>query len=212
MTFSFLRVLLTLAMWVLIIAALLLAAGSLGSLISGEPLQTSLAVVTDRPVERPVTVASSSNSGVLALSHGAITLRPDGLVFALQLLHVTVILAASLAILWLLRKAILSVAAGNPFDAGSIRRVRNLGLIQIGTFLWINIHQVVLQTTILPRLSMADGAAILSSIAWRKAGVENIQIDISLGFAWLIGGLIALAAAEALRIGTEYRRDSEAIV
>ena len=212
MAFSLLRTLIALSLGILMFVAILFAANALGTLVSEEAPRTSLPVVTDRPLERAVSVAPQAAAGVIRLSHGTMTIPPDGLVYALQLVHVTLVLAASFVCLWLLRKAILSIAAGNPFGNESMRSIRILGLIQIALFVWLIVHEIMLQSMIVPRLSMPDGAAILSSIAWRKDGVENVQIDFTIDFALLATGLIALAVAEAFRIGSEYRDDSEAVV
>jgi hypothetical protein len=212
MAFSLLRTLIALALGILMFVAILFAANALGALVSEEAPRTSLSVVTDRPVERGVSVAPQAAAGTVRLSHGTMTIPPDGLVYALELFHVALVLAASFVCLWLLRKAILSIAAGNPFGNESIQSMRILGLIQIALFVWLIVHEIMLQAIIVPRLLMPDGAAILSSIAWRKDGVENVQIDFTIDFALLATGLIALAVAEAFRIGAEYRDDSEAVV
>jgi len=111
-----------------------------------------------------------------------------------------------------LRKIVACIAAGLPFDRANVRRLRWLGFLFIAAFAWMAIEAALAQWLLLDRVALADGARLLPSISSAAPGVENVRIDVDLDFGWLIGGLAALVLAEAFRVGTLYREDSEEVV
>ena len=212
MTFPTLRILLNLTLAILLFAAVLLAGRIVVSAIGAEPLHSNIEVVTDRPVERTVSAADGTPAGTLKLSHGTLSARVGGFAYMFQLIYAALILAAALTVIWQMRKVLIAIAAGKAFDSGTIRRLRLLGFLQLGTFVLIILAESLQQALILRSVAVGDGAVLLSSLSWSRPGVENIQIDYTLDFGWLFGGLVAFVIAEAFRHGAHYRDDSEAVV
>jgi hypothetical protein len=210
MTVRSLRILLNLAMAVHAAAALIAAAGAVASIVTGDPLGSTLPVVTDRPAERAVLLDGEAGASV-ALSRGSLVVRAGGLPMALSLLTVGVGLVASLFTLWLIRALLLEIGAGRPFAPQNVARLRRIGVVQLALFIWLPLSAGLQQLLLLPRLALAD-AALLPSIAAGHAGVENIRADLHIPFGLLAAGLIALVLAQAFRLGAGYVEDSEAMV
>jgi len=209
MSAAALRFLLTAALVIALVGAVLVALG----VATGQFHASHWAIATDRPVERPLVWAESGGpAGMLYLSRGAMIVRTGGALQLLQILNIALIMAAVIAALWLLRRIVASIAAGLPFDRANVRRLRWLGILFIAAFAWMAIEAGVAQWLLLDRVALADGARLLPSISSAAPGVENVRIDVDLDFGWLIGGLAALVLAEAFRVGTLYREDSEEVV
>lgn len=212
MAFPTLRTLLNLMLALLLIVAGVIGLRTVESWIEGEPLRTQITVVTDQPVERTVLDEAGAPVGSLKLSHGTIYALIGTFAYAFDVLQGVIVLAAGLTVIWQMRKILLGIAAGEAFALRIISRLRLLSFVQFGAFTWIIASEIFEQAMILRNVSLGKGAALLPSISGRQRGVENIQIDFSLGFGWLLGGLAALALAEAFRQGANYRDDSEAVV
>ena len=209
MSAAALRFLLTAALVIALVGAVLVVLG----VATGQFHAGHWSVVTDRPVERPlVWTESAGSAGMLYLSRGAMIVRIGGALQLLQILNLALVMAAVIAALWLLRKIVASIAAGLPFDRANVHRLRWLGLLFIAAFAWVAIEAALAQWLLLDRVALADGARLLPSISSAAPGVENVRIDFEPDFGWLIGGLIALVLAEAFRVGTLYREDSEEVV
>jgi hypothetical protein len=130
----------------------------------------------------------------------------------LQLLNLFILLAATIASLVMLRALAGGIARGTPFDAANVTRLRRFGWLLIGVFVWIAVHAALSQWLLVGHVALADGARLLPSMSGGSPGAENIRILFDLEPGWLAGGLIALALAEAFRIGADYRQDSEEVV
>lgn len=212
MAFPTLRTLLNLMLALLLVVAGLLTVRTVESWIEGEPLRTQITVVTNQPVERAVLDEAGAPTGSLKLSHGKIDARIGTFAYVFDLIQGILVLTAGLAVIWQMRKLLLRIAAGNAFDLETIRHLRLLGLVQLGAFAWIIVSEVFEQVIVLRNIRLNEGAILLPSISSTQKGVENVQIDFSLGFGWLLGGIAALVVAKAFQEGAKYRDDSEAVI
>ena len=209
MSAAALRFLVNAALLIALVGAVVVALAA----VTGQFHASHWPVVTDHPAERPlVTVETGDPAGMLYMSRGAMIVRTGGALQLLQILHIALIMAAVIATLWLLRKIVACIADGAPFDRANVRRLRLLGFLFIAAFAWMAIEAALAQWLLLDRVALADGARLLPSISSAAPGTENVRLDFDLEFGWLIGGLVALVLAEAFRLGTLYREDSEEVV
>lgn len=208
--------------WSLNIAILLIGLGMLAglgmlvaALVRGEPLQTTLAMVIDPASARPV-VASDAGpaAGSLTFDHATLTVRAGGLGYALAQ-GADILFTGGLLLIALLslRRIVLRIAAGLPFDDGNIALLRTAGFALIGFSLWTWVSALLFPLALLPDIEVSGGrVALLPAISGRVAGMASARVDVHLDLGWLLAGIFLLLLAEAFRVGRDLRLDSEAIL
>ncbi len=209
MSASTLRLLLNAALAVVLLGSVLVFAGA----VTGQFDASHWSVVTDRPAERSLVLsASGAGAGALYLSRGAMIVHAGIGIHILQLANLAVLLVVAILVLLMLRRIAGSIAEGRPFGEANVARLRRVGWLLIGASLWSVAHAAVSQSLLVGSVALADGARLLPAISGGTVTGETIRLAFEFQPGWLIGGLIALALAEAFRIGAEYRQDSEEVI
>lgn len=183
------------------------------SLISGEPVQTTLAMQwSGVEVHEIVARHGGALVGSLTIDHATLNVRAGGAFYRLaQLADILLVGGLWLYIILAVRRLVTRIPAGSPFSNQSVRQLRRIGFSLIVLNVWAWIRMIILPLALLPDLQMRDGVALRPAIAPAAAG-PSAQVDASLSVTLLICGLIVLALAEAFRIGRDLRAETEAFV
>lgn len=204
----------------LLLVAVLIASGMaigliffIASLISGEPLQTTLAMRWSAPQVHEVAVRQGAAAvGSLAIDHATLNVRAGGIFYRLaQLTDIVLVGCLSLVATLSVRRLVAGIATGTPFSNRSVKQLRIIGWSLIALNIWGWIRLVLVPLALLPDLRVENGVVLRPAISPTLIG-PSAQVDASLSATLLICGLIALALAEAFRIGRDLRTENEAFV
>jgi len=184
-----------------------------GGLLSAEPLQTTLPLSLDGAAHHAVTLRETGQAaGMLVVDRGTLTVKAGGPLYLLaQGLDIALGGGLLLLILYRLRRLVVAVGAGQPFEPDAVRSLRLVGWSLIGLCLWAWFRLLVLPLMIVPHLEV-DGWQILPAISRAAPGVLAARVDAQLPLWQLVVGAIVLVVAEAFRHGQRLREDNEAIV
>lgn len=214
MSIRLLRILLGIAI-ALVALGLLLGLGFLGhALISGEPLATTLPLLTDRPEEKTVVLRGTAQAaGRILYDHATLSVSAGGIGYTLlQGLDILVTCGLWLLALLSLRRLITRIGASLAFQAANVRLLRVVGWSLIALNIWTVIRGAF-QPVLLAHIAVGDATAqLLPSIARGTSGMENLRIDLALDPVLLICGLIVLVLAEAFRAGQALREENESFL
>lgn len=185
----------------------------LGSLVSGEPLQTALAMRwTDPQVHDVLARQGNAIVGTLAIDHATLNVRAGGMFYRLtQLADIILVGGLWLFVTLSVRRLIARIPTGDPFSDQSVKQLRMVGWSLIGLNIWAWIRSTLIPLALLPELRIENGAALRPALAHSIIG-PSAQVDASLSATLLICGLIVLALGEAFRIGRDLRAENEAFV
>lgn len=182
------------------------------ALATGQPVQTTLAIVSDTPARTlPVLDEAGRAVGKMIFDRGQLDLSADGTGYRLfQGLDLLIGGGLWITMLWWLRRLVGAIGAGTPFAAPNVRRLRLIGGAMVALALWRVASEVVAQVILLRQIAPGDpGTLLLSSISAGAAGKEAVRIDLTLDPALLLIGLGVLALAEAFRAGAALREENE---
>ena len=183
------------------------------SLVSGEPLQTTLAMRwSGVQVHDIVARHGGAVVGSLTIDHATLNVRAGGAFYRLaQLADILMVGGLWLYVILAVRRLVARIPAGDPFSNQSVRQLRRIGFSLIVLNVWAWVRTMLVPLALLPDLQMRDGGALRPAIAPAATG-PSAQVDASLSVTLLICGLIVLALAEAFRIGRDLRAETEAFV
>ena len=212
MPIRLLRILLTVALGLALLGTVVGLGFWLFALATGQPLQTTLAVVTDTPGRAlPVVDAAGRAVGSMLFDHGRLDVQAGGAGYRiLQGIDLAANGGLTIAMLLWLRRLTLSIGAGAPFATPNAGRLRRIGAAMVALSLWRVASDVLAQALLLPRIAPDDpGIVLLSSVSAAVAGKAGVRIDLTIDPALLLTGLGVLALAEAFRAGAALREENE---
>ena len=156
--------------------------------------------------------ASLGGGAGISFTNGLLVVPGQPLGHALDLLVVGVTLVLFLLALLALREVLIRFAEGEFVTENNTAALRKIGILLLGSCALSVLHALILQPMILSAVTMPDGMILHPAISWDVKGMTNIWLhyDVPL-FTFTLGGL-ALLFAEAFRVGTAYREDSESVV
>ncbi len=207
-----LRLLLTIALGLSLFGLLLGFGFWAFAFATGQPVQTTLAIVTDTPARTmPVLDAAGRAVGRMVFDRGQLDVGAGGIGYRLfQGIDLIVGGGLWIAMLVLLRRLAGSVGAGAPFARPNVRRLRLIGGAMIALFAWRIASEVLAQLILLRQVAPGDaGTLLLASVSAGEAGKQAVRIDLSLDPTLLLVGLGVLALAEAFGAGAALREENE---
>lgn len=196
--------------------AVLLAAGTIGAisvLLAGSGLGgTTLSLRSDRAKVVPLVSAPARKTiGEIRYDRATMNVSIASQGYrAFQVLDIAVTVGGWLLVLWLLRRLVSDIGAGQPFTARNADALRAIGFALIGLNLWSIARFLIAEPVLLGSVAIADpGRHLLGSISQSVEGVENLRIEASYSPALLVVGLVMLILAGAFRSGQALREDNE---
>jgi hypothetical protein len=174
----------------------------LGTACRSEGILSVLVRGSRDDVIRPI----SSDKEVIELESrmAVLTFRTEGgtPVRILGLSGLTVMIGLLIGILWLLRKILGSLVAGQPLTEINARRFRSIGILIVGLWLSMALFEIL-------------GHLYLQShfvLPPNPGPPGPISLIMTLPTTKLFLGLLIILMAEIMRLGAEHRADSEAVV
>lgn len=121
-------------------------------------------------------------------------------------------IAIFITALMVLRGVLASFTRGDLVTAENAGALRKIGWILLGACGLSVLHALILQPAIIAAVTPVEGTILHPSLSWNVKGATNIWLhyDVPI-FTFVLGGL-SLLFAEAFRVGTAYREDSESVV
>lgn len=184
------------------------------ALVTGEPLATTLPLVTDRPEAKAVMLRDTAQSaGRILYDHATLSVSAGGVGYTLlQGLDIIITCGLWLLALISLRRLITRIDAAVAFEAASVRLLRVIGWSLIALNVWTAVRGAF-QPVLLAHIVVDHPATrLLPSIASGTPGMENLRLDLALDPMLLICGLILLVLAEAFRTGQALREENESFL
>ena len=123
-------------------------------------------------------------------------------VMILSLSGLTAMIGLLIGILWLLRKILGSLVAGQPFTEVNARRFRSMGILIVLLWLSMTLIGIIGQVYLESRFHMPAS----------PGPPRLISLIMTTPMSKLFLGLLIILMAEVMRIGAEHRVDSEAVV
>lgn len=177
-------------------------------LITGVPVVTSWTVAT-APVAELMLPGYDPAGATIAMNRGELTVESGNRMFILvRLVDVLVRGALWLPALWLLRRVVGDLRAGQPFGHSSFRQLRITGYLLLAIPLWQMIQSLVTQSLLLSG-TIEWPLPLLQIMA---VSGERLQVFPEFNPWFLVAGLITLVLAEVFRAGFDLQQDSDAII
>lgn len=142
------------------------------------------------------------------------TLSVSGMPFwhAIDLTFSIAAIGIFITALMLLRGVLASFTRGDLVTAENAGALRKIGWLLLAACVLSVVHALVLQPAIISAVDPAEGTILHPSLSWNVKGMTNIWLHYDVPVFTLVLGGLALLFAEAFRVGTAYRKDSESVV
>ena len=165
-------------------------------------------------------VQASAYELEVAVGESAKTTYPEGLLMitgqpfwhAIDLAFSIAGIAIFITALMLLRGVLASFARGDLVTTGNADALRKIGWILLAACGLSVVHALVLQPAIIAAVTPPEGTILHPSLSWNVKGATNIWLHYDVPIFTFVLGALALLFAEAFRVGTAYREDSESVV